>query len=86
MCDNLGYDYIERKVAPKVVEFYVSTPQGHRVVRIYLDVDSNPRFTAFNETNRSRTPATLFLKEITALIKRATNVLSQSKTQSGECQ
>lgn len=65
-----GYVYIERIVAPSVIEFYCKQPQGHRVVRIYLDT-LNPRFEAFNETSCKRTPATLFLKELLSLIDRA---------------
>ena len=65
-----GYEYIERVIAPSVVEFYVQTPQGHRVVRIYLD-SHNPRITAFNESSSKRTHATLFLQEVLALIDSA---------------
>jgi len=64
------YQYISRIVAPSVVEFYTPTPQGHRVVRIYLDV-LNPRISAFNETSSTRSPATLFRQEIDELIDRA---------------
>lgn len=64
------YNYIERIIAPSVVEFYAPTPQGHRIVRIYLDV-IDPRFVAFNESSSTRSPATLFLKETLALIERA---------------
>ncbi len=69
-----GYDYTGRIVAPSVVEFCCAQPQGHRVVRIYLDT-FNPRFEAFNETSRRRTPATLFLKELLALIERARQIV-----------
>lgn len=66
----MGYEYIERIMAPNIVEFYVRTPQGHRVVRIYLDSHS-PRIEAFNESNRTRSAATMYLKEIEELIERA---------------
>lgn len=65
-----GYEYIESVKAPSVVEFFCRTPQGHRVVRIYLDSD-NPRFEAFNETDCKRSPAVLYWQEVNALIERA---------------
>lgn len=67
---TLGYTYIERLTAPNTVEFYVATPQGHRVVRI-SSVNNDPRITAFNESNRTRTPAVLFMSELVDLIERA---------------
>lgn len=66
----MGYDYIERIRAPSIAEFYVRTPQGHRIVRIYLD-SHNPRIEAFNEANNQRTPAVMYLQEIHELIERA---------------
>ena len=65
-----GYDYIERIIAPSVVEFYVQTPQGHRVVTIFLD-SHNPRIRAYNESSSRRSPATLYLQEVLSLIERA---------------
>lgn len=73
------YKYIERIVAPKVCEFYALTPQGHRIVRIYLDGHS-PRIVAFNETSDERSPATLFLKEIHELIARSKVLLNITDT------
>ncbi len=70
----VGYEYIERVIAPSVVEFYVPTGQGHRIVRIYLDL-YNPRFEAFNESSSKRTPATLFLQEVLTLIERARQIV-----------
>ena len=70
-----GYEYIERVKAPSVVEFYAPTPQGHRVVRVYLD-SHNPRFEAFNETDGSRTPAILYWQEVNALIDRARQIVN----------
>lgn len=64
------YQYIQRIVAPSIVEFYAPTPQGHRVVRIYLDTH-NPRIVAFNESSSTRSPATLFYQEVIELIERA---------------
>jgi hypothetical protein len=72
---STGYEYIERVKAPSVVEFYAPTPQGHRVVRIYLD-SHNPRFEAFNETDCTRTPAILYLQEVLALIERARQLVN----------
>ena len=65
-----GYKYIEQLTAPNTVEFYVSTPQGHRVVRITLD-NVDPRIMAFNETDSQRFPALLFLSELVDLIERS---------------
>jgi len=65
-----GYRYIERLVAPRIVEFYTRTSVGHRVVRICLDT-TNTRITAFNESESQRSPATLFLEELLSLIERA---------------
>ena len=66
-----GYNYeVERVMAPNVVEFYVRTPQGHRIVSIFLD--GEPRFLAYNEIGDSeRTPAMLYESELNDLIKRA---------------
>ena len=72
---NSGYDYVERLKAPNVCEFYVPTPQGHRIVVVYLGTD-NPHIIAFNESDGSRTPATLFLHEINELIDRARKLCS----------
>lgn len=70
----MAYEYIHRVIAPSVVEFYTKQPQGHRVVRIYLDTH-NPRITAFNESSSSRSPATLFLQEVHELIERARDIV-----------
>ena len=77
------YEYSERVVAPSVVEFYVPTPQGHRIVRVFLD-SHNPRITAFNETDSTRTPATLFKQEIDTLIDRARSILNFPATHEKE--
>jgi hypothetical protein len=75
-----GYEYRERHVAPNVVEFVVLTPQGHRVVRIFLD-SHNPRFTAFNEVDCKRSPAILYLQEVLILIDRARQIVNpETKT------
>jgi len=74
-----GYEYIHRIVAPRTVEFFAPTPQGHRIVRVYLD-SHNPRITAFNETNYTRTPATLFLQEVLDLIEHANKIVSSSSS------
>ncbi len=73
------YDYIERHIASNIVEFYVRTAQGHRVVRVDLSNPSNPRITAFNETISSRTPALLYMTEIQNLIDRASRRLQSNK-------
>jgi hypothetical protein len=78
-----GYEYIERVVAPSVVEFYVPTPQGHRVVRIYLD-SHNPRFTAFNETDGTRSPALLYIQEVNELIERAKDIVQPQRPNSSD--
>ncbi len=70
----VGYEYIERVIAPSVVEFYVRNNQGHRVVRIYLDLHS-PRFEAFNESSSKRSPAILFLQELLLLIERSRQIV-----------
>lgn len=72
-----GYDYIERHVAQNTVEFYVRTPQGHRVVRIILH-GKDPRVQAFNESNGKRTPALMFMSELERLIER-TKILTGAK-------
>ena len=72
------YEYIERIVAPSVIEFYTQTPQGHRVVTIYLD-SFNPRFRAYNETSSTRTPATLFKQELDTLIERAKCIVNPKR-------
>lgn len=64
------YEYTERLMAPNIVEFYCLNPQGHRIVRIYLD-GHTPRIVAFNESSSKRTYATLFLVEVLVLISRA---------------
>jgi hypothetical protein len=67
------YKYIERHVAPRTVEFYCRTPQGHRVVRVYLDTPT-PRIVAFNESSLNRTPAAMWLSEVALLIARAKRI------------
>lgn len=78
-----GYDYITRVVAPSVVEFYCTQPQGHRVIRIYLD-SLNPRFTMFNENGSTRSPATLYLKELHDLIDKARVIVSIPNNDKGK--
>lgn len=68
------YQYIARLVAPGVVEFYTPTPQGHRIVRIHLD-SIDPRITAYNESSRSTTYATLYLQEVMNLIDRSKRIV-----------
>ena len=67
------YDYEARQFAPKAVEFFVRTIQGHRVVRIYLDLPT-PRIIAFNESSSDRDPAVLWLTEIHLLLARAKEI------------
>ncbi|MHA2265704.1 MAG: hypothetical protein ACXAEN_25210 [Candidatus Thorarchaeota archaeon] len=69
-----GYDYISRVMAPGIVEFYVPTPQGHRVVRIILG-GPDVRIQAFNETGKTRAPALLYLEEVLLLIETARRLL-----------
>lgn len=70
------YDYIHKLVAPQVVEFQVRTLQGHRVVRVYLDLPT-PRIMAFNESATHRSPAMLWLTEIEELIQTAKGIISK---------
>lgn len=70
-----GYSYIAHNVAPNTIEFYCRTPQGHRVVRIYLGTPSNPRVVAFNEINFKRSPAELFMSELSDLLSQAKVIL-----------
>ena len=74
---STGYNYIERPIAPDSYEFYVQTPQGHRVVRVFLG--PNPSIMAFNESEKARSPATLTLQEIHELLNRATELSDESK-------
>lgn len=74
----MAYVYKHRLPAPSVVEFYCTQPQGHRVVRIYLD-SHNPRIEAFNESNFRRSPATLYLKEIHDLIDKALSIINPDR-------
>lgn len=68
------YDYTFHRIGPKAVEFYVETLQGHRVVRVFLDLPT-PRLIAFNYNSTERLPAHLWLDEIETLLKKAKEVL-----------
>lgn len=74
----MSYKYSHRLPAPSVVEFYCTQPQGHRVVRIYLD-SYNPRIEAFNESSFKRSPATLTLKEIHDLVDEAMSIINPDR-------
>ena len=68
------YEYKEKHVAPRTVDFITRTAQGRRVVRVYLDLPT-PRLTAFNELSSSeRHPALLWLTEILTLVERAKEI------------
>ncbi len=77
----MSYIYSHRLPAPSVVEFYCKQPQGHRVVRIYLD-SYDPRIEAFNESNFRRSPATLTLKEIHDLVDKAMSIVYPDRFES----
>lgn len=75
------YDYKVRTPAPRIVEFFCRTHQGHRVVRIYLFDPKNPRVMAFNESSCERSPAMLFMSELETLLQRAQNILENNNEQ-----
>ena len=67
------FHYTIRYIGPKSVEFYVRTVQGHRIVRIFLDLPT-PRIVAFNESSSERQPAVLWLTEIDTLVRQAKEI------------
>ena len=67
------FDYTVRHIAPKSVEFYVRTVQGHRIVRVFLDLPT-PRIMAFNESSSERHPGVLWIKEIDILVRQAKEI------------
>ena len=67
------FDYTVRHIAPKSVEFCVRTVQGHRIVRVFLDLPT-PRIMAFNESSSERHPAVLWITEIDTLVRQAKEI------------
>lgn len=67
------FEYSIRHVSPRLVEFYVRTVQGHRIIRVFLDLPT-PRIVAFNESSSERHPAVLWITEIDTLVRQAKEI------------